>query len=342
MLDQAAAERYVAQLYEHLFCRKPKADEFTHWVTAAQKTFAPEQLFEAFIRSPEYMGRTRVRTQFPIGHYYSPVVDPATVREYVARSQDTEPGEIEGISLSTDAMGRFWEKILPLVRGTPFEDEKSPDRRFYYLNNSFPYADAIVLRAMLGRYRPKRVIEIGSGFSSACMLDAADEFRLQNFSLTCIEPDPVRLHQIMRPEDSDCVELIQSPVQDVPLDNFSRLEAGDILFIDSTHVLKTGSDVHYELFSILPQLKPGVLIHFHDIQYPFEYPEKWIFETNNSWNEIYALRAFLMYNSNFKILFWCSMLARTNRPLLASTFPLVLRNPGGSIWIEKVGADYRE
>lgn len=338
-MDQEAAERFVALMYEHLLCRKPRADEFGRWVNAAQKTFAPEQLFAAFIRSPEYTERRRVRTQFPIGHYYSPVVDPATVREYVARNQDAEPGEIEGISLSTEAMGRFWEKILPLVRGTPFEDEKSPDRRFYYLNNSFPYADAIVLRAMLGRYRPKKIIEIGSGFSSACMLDAADEFGLRNFSLTCIEPDPVRLNQIMRPEDSDRVDLIQSPVQDVPLNKFSGLEAGDILFIDSTHVLKTGSDVHYELFSILPHLSPGVIIHFHDIQYPFEYPEKWIFDTNNSWNEIYALRAFLMYNNEFKILFWCSMLARTNRPLLASTFPRVLQNSGGSIWIEKTKND---
>ena len=150
------------------------------------------------------------------------------------------------------------------------------------------------------------------------------------------------VNNLLRPEDADRVELIASPVQEVPLDVFSELESGDILFIDSKHVLKTGSDVHYELFSVLPCLRPGVLIHFHDIQYPFEYPRKWVFENNNSWNEIYALRAFLMYNNEFRVLFWCSMLARANRPLLVSTFPLVLRNSGGSIWIEKVGASYRQ
>jgi predicted O-methyltransferase YrrM len=335
-LDQEAAERYVALLYEHLLCRTPRPDEFRHWATVAQQNLSPEELFTRFIGSREYSEKRRVRTQFPIGHYYSPIVDPASVEKYVARNQNIDSGEIAGIPLSTNAMSRFWERILPIVRGTPFQDEKSADRRFYYNNNNFPYGDAIVLRAMLGRYRPKRVVEVGAGFSSACMLDAADEFELRSFRLTCIEPNPVRLNQIMRPEDDDRVELIQGPVQDIPLEVFSQQEAGDILFIDSTHVLKTGSDVHYELFLILPCLRPGVLIHFHDIQYPFEYPPKWIFETNNSWNEIYALRAFLMYNDEFKIIFWSSMLARTNRALLTSTFPLMLRNPGGSIWIEKM------
>ena len=292
-MDQETAEGYVALLYEHLLCRKPKPDEFRHWVTVGQEKLSPEQLFGAFIRSPEYVERRRVRTQFPIGHYHSPVVDPATVQEYVRRSQEVKPDSIEGISLSTDAMAEFWEKILPLVRGTPFQDERSVERRFYYDNNNFPYGDAIVLRAMLGRFRPKRVVEVGAGFSSACMLDGADEFELRNFRLTCIEPSPVRLNNLLRPEDTDRVELITSPVQEVPLVVFSQLEPGDILFIDSTHVLKTGSDVHYELFSILPSLRPGVLIHFHDIQYPFEYPAKWIFETNNSWSEIYGLRRLL-------------------------------------------------
>jgi predicted O-methyltransferase YrrM len=341
-LDQEAAERFVALMYEHLLCRKPKPDEFRHWVTVAATKLTPDQLISAFANSHEYVERKRVRTQFPIGHYYSPIEDPSSVEKYVARNREIDPGEIAGIPLSTDAMSRFWERLLPIVRGTPFQDEKSADRRFCYNNNNFPYGDAIVLRAMLGRYRPKRVVEVGAGFSSACMLDAVDEFELRNFRLTCIEPDPVRLNNLLRPEDADRVELIASPVQEVPLDVFSELESGDILFIDSTHVLKTGSDVHYELFSVLPCLRPGVLIHFHDIQYPFEYPRKWVFENNNSWNEIYALRAFLMYNNEFRVLFWCSMLARANRPLLVSTFPLVLRNSGGSIWIEKVGASYRQ
>jgi hypothetical protein len=93
--------------------------------------------------------------------------------------------------------------------------------------------------------------------------------------------------------------------------------------------------LHFELFSILPSLKSGVVIHFHDIQFPFEYPQQWVIDNKISWNEIYALRAFLMYNSDFPVLFWFSMLAKANRQLIASTFPLALKNPGGSIWIEK-------
>ena len=81
-------------------------------------------------------------------------------------------------------------------------------------------------------------------------------------------------------------------VQDVPIDEFRALGSGDVLFIDSSHVLKTGSDVHRELFEILPALASGVLIHFHDIDYPFEYPDLFLFERRYSWNEAYAVRAF--------------------------------------------------
>ena len=101
-------------------------------------------------------------------------------------------------------------------------------------------------------------------------------------------------------------------------------------------MLKTGSDVHYELFHILPVLQPGVLIHFHDIQFPFEYPDQWIFDENRSWNEIYALRAFLMYNNRFKIKFWGSCFAHLRAELVRDVFAPFLKNPGGSIWLEKV------
>jgi len=337
-MDPEAAEKFVNLLYEHILGRRPREAEFRAWTTTATTTLSPEAVFEAFIDSSEYRAKRKVHCQFPPGHYYSPVVDPETVKAYVERAYLLTPQEISGIHLSVDEMGRFWQQILPLVRTTPFVDERTPTYRYYYNNGNFAYGDAITLRAIIGHYRPKLAIEIGSGFSSACMLDAADQFELSDFHLVCIEPDPVRLKSLLRREDWKRVQLLQLPVQEIPVEQFSALDAGDILFIDSTHVLKTGSDVHYELFSILPSLKAGVLIHFHDMPFPFEYPREWVFTDNKSWNEIYAVRAFMMYNNNFRVLFWCSMLARLNRQLIASTFPLVLKNQGGSIWFEKCKA----
>lgn len=134
---------------------------------------------------------------------------------------------------------------------------------------------------------------------------------------------------------TDEVEVLVTNVQDVSPETFSSLDAGDILFIDSTHVLKSGSDVHFELFEILPRLQAGVVIHFHDIPYPFEYPDEWIVERNYSWNEAYALHAFLAFNDSFRITLWNSFLAATKREhldLAGSKFP---ENPGSGIWITR-------
>ena len=119
----------------------------------------------------------------------------------------------------------------------------------------------------MGFHRPKRIIEIGSGFSSACILDCADEFHLDPFTLTCIEPFPTRLRSLLAPQDE--ITLIESPVQLVELGLFESLSKDDILLIDSTHVLKTGSDVAHEIFHILPVLKEGVIVHVHDCQFSF-------------------------------------------------------------------------
>jgi hypothetical protein len=124
-------------------------------------------------------------------------------------------------------------------------------------------------------------------------------------------------------------------VQEVPIELFGALGRGDLLLIDSTHVLKTGSDVCHLLFSVLPSLAKGVIIHFRDCRYPFEYPDGWIFEDNRSWNEVYAVRAFLMYNSDFEIVFWNSLFAIAFRERIAATAPAFLDHPGGGLWVER-------
>ena len=235
-------------------------------------------------------------------------------------------------------MVRFWVENAEFIKNTPFSEHDNGKNRYYY-NDVYSYGDAMMLRAMIAHFKPKNVIEVGSGFSSACMLDAADHVGLSDFAMTCIDPAADRLRDMLREEDHSRVDIVEGPVQEVPVSTFSTLTENDILFIDSTHVLKTASDVHYVLFSVLPSLKKGVLVHFQGISYPFEYPRQWLFEHNRSWNETYALRAFLMYNSAFEVVFWNSLFARRQRALIHETNPLFLNNPGGSIWLRARSAD---
>jgi hypothetical protein len=178
--------------------------------------------------------------------------------------------------------------------------------------------------------KPSRIIEIGSGFSTACMLDSSEEIGITP-EITCIEPYADRLKSLLRPADK--VEILESPVQDVSVDRFKALEKNDILFIDSTHVLKSGSDVHYELFEILPVLKSGVYVHFHDLMYPFEYPPDYVFDTNYSWNEAYAVRAFLMYNRVFAPFYSSSLLLQLENAYVKKLYPDFPANPGSNLWI---------
>ena len=140
----------------------------------------------------------------------------------------------------------------------------------------------------------------------------------------------------MKEGDSERVTVVPSKLQDVPLDTFAALEENDILFIDSTHVVKVDSDVNYLFSQLLPALNVGVYIHIHDIFYPFEYPRPWI-EANRAWNELYMLRAFLQFNEHFEIVLFSHFLNTFHRDRLGTAIPLALKNPGGNIWLHKTG-----
>lgn len=115
---------------------------------------------------------------------------------------------------------------------------------------------------------------------------------------------------------------------------FDTLGENDMLFIDSTHVAKINSDVCVVFFEILPRLKSGVLVHFHDIFYPFSYPDSWLLN-RNAWNESYMLRAFLEFNNAFEIVFFNTCLHHLYRARFEESLPLSRKNHGGSIWIRR-------
>jgi hypothetical protein len=141
----------------------------------------------------------------------------------------------------------------------------------------------------------------------------------------------------MKPADLAGVTLIEQKLQDVNIDLFRQLEPGDLLFVDSTHVSKTGSDVNMILFEILPILPKGVMIHFHDIFYPFEYPKEWVLGWSGfGWNEIYLLRAFLTNNEEYKIILFNTYLEHLYEDWFKEKMPVCLKDKGGSLWLMKI------
>lgn len=271
---------------------------------------------------------------YPAGNYYSPIV---SIRDIKKRETEiwgkAEKDGVNGIDLRTEEQIKLLRILAKYYNELPFKAEKQNINRYYFENAFYSYTDGIVLYSMIRYFNPKRIIEIGSGFSSALMLDTNDLFFNSKIELTFIEPFPERLFSQMTASDKLQSSIIQRDVQSVPLSDFEKLQPGDILFIDSSHVVKTDSDVNYILFEILPVLQSGVLIHFHDIFYPFEYPKEWVFRGHN-WNEDYFLKAFLMYNQKFEILLFSSYLHMHYKDAF-SDMPLCYKNSGGNLWIEK-------
>lgn len=273
---------------------------------------------------------------FPPGHFYSPIVDVDQVRNnrhkiWAGAKQDCLPG----IDLNKDGQLELLKEFAKYYPELPFSDSKTDALRYYFNNEYYSYADGIVLYSVLRHFRPARIIEVGSGYSSALMLDVMQKFLPENSDLTFIEPYPERLNSLLRNNDREKVSVKEVEIQTVPPEFFSKLEAKDIFFVDSSHVSKTGSDLNYILFNILPALKPGVVIHFHDIFYPFEYPEAWVLDGRN-WNEAYILRAFLMGNPDYKIIFFTSYMHQFHNKEMIAHLPLSVKNNGAGIWLQKV------
>jgi hypothetical protein len=193
---------------------------------------------------------------------------------------------------------------------TPFYSSEKRIR-FDIENDAFSYDDAPILHYFMRKLRPRTVIEIGSGWSSACMLDTSYIYLDSSVKFTFIDPNCDRLRQRLLPSDGKRVRIIEQKLQSADLDIFRDLGENDLLFIDSSHVLKLGSDLEAIMFDVLPSLAPGVFIHFHDVRFPFRYDDSSV-KRGVLWNEAHFLRAFLMYNNTFEIQFWLNCLINTS------------------------------
>ncbi len=267
----------------------------------------------------------------PPGHFYSPV---PTMREIMAH-EDTifrYPDQLEGLDLHEEAQLALFKTLAPLANDVAFNAEPQPDRRYFTNNPAYGAGDAVILQAFLRHLRPARYLEVGSGWTTALALDTKDHWLHNTMRLTCIEPYPDDLFRLLRPNDD--VEVIVSPVQEVDVRLFRELEPNDILFIDCSHVVKTGSDAHHLITRILPTVPSGVYIHIHDIFWAFEYPRDWIDE-GRVWTEAYLLHAFLLFNPAFEIVLFNDWLTRQHYELTVREVPALAPGAGGAIWLRR-------
>jgi hypothetical protein len=267
------------------------------------------------------------------GGFYSPIPSMEDIKNHNFKAD--LPSEIPGIDLNTYEQMNLLNSFERYYNELPFSDNKTDGLRFYYKNDYYGYSDAIFLYCMLRHLKPHNIIEVGSGFSSSVTLDTNEKFMQNKMHCSFIEPYPDRLKSLLKNGDTAKITIYEKRLQEIPLDVFRELSENDILFIDSTHVSKVGSDVNYVIHTLLPKLAKGVHIHFHDMFYPFEYPETWLLQ-GRAFNEQYILRAFLEYNNAFKIVLFNTYLQWKFKNVLEERFPLIYKNTGASIWIKKI------
>lgn len=287
------------------------------------------------IRRNRDAGRASWASRFaPPGHFYSPFPSLDDIRRNEERLFGPPPRELPGIALNEDEQLKLLEDLSTYYGELPFPEGKTAGHRYYYENTFYSYSDAIFLFAMIRHIRPKHIIEVGSGYSSCVMLDTNELFFDNKIQCTFIDPFPQRLFGLISEADKDLVEIVPQRVQEVDEERFSRLGENDILFIDSSHISKVGSDVNHLFAEVLPALQTAVYVHFHDIRYPFEYWPEWIYE-GRAFTEAYVLRAFLAFNDAFRIVLFLTFLEHFHRDWFARNMPLCLRNTGGSIWLRR-------
>jgi len=263
------------------------------------------------IISLEHTHHLSIPERFPPGHFYSVIPSLSEVKKR-APAIFSKTAHIGAIDLNIEEQIQTLKDFITMEEKPPFYSQEKR-KRFNIENGAFSYDDAPILHYMMRRLHPKRIIEIGSGNSSACMLDTSDIYLSHSVDFTFIDLNCENLRKNLLKEDFRRVKILEQPVQDVDLTIFKTLQANDLLFVDSSHVIKAGSDLCTILFEVLPILSPGVCIHFHDIRYPFQYQQDEVMK-GTLWNEAYLLRAFLMYNKDFAITFWLNYLVNVNLP----------------------------
>lgn len=273
-----------------------------------------------------------------LNNFYEPIPNTRTLKDDLWEKQSELVGinikEKEQINILYLFSSKFKEEYETFPRN------KTSILYQYYINNgTFESVDGEIYYCMIRYFKPKKIFEIGAGnstyLSAQAILKNKEEDNGYECELVPIDPYP---NDILKDGFPGLSKLIPKKIQDIPLSEFKKLIENDIFFIDSSHVLKIGSDVQYEYLEILPRLNKGVIVHIHDIFLPAEYPRESILKDFRFWNEQYLLQAFLSYNKSYEVL-WAGSYMHLNHPdKLEAAFSSYKRNERwpASFWIRKI------
>jgi len=272
-------------------------------------------------------------------NFYSPIPDIQDLKE---RQIWDKKSDLAGISFHKQKQFETLKTLSQFANECQWPQSGNFDKSDFFLNNpSFSYGCAASTHCFIRFFKPTRILEIGSGMSSKVISHALMQNARENsktFEYAIIDPFPG--NAVVNGKLSNS-RLIQKRVEFVSLETFDDLSDQDILFIDSSHSVKIGSDVNFLILEVLPRLKPGVIVHFHDISLPFEYSPQ--YATNEGfrqfWTEQYLLQAFLCLNKEFEILLAMHSLLSEDRKIFSDFFPAfaLLKDPpiSGSFWIRR-------
>lgn len=293
---------------------------------------------------PDLIVRDRHGKEWPIKlwcmptHYYSPIPDTSRLAQPAERARvwPEEPHAMPGIDWRGAAQVQLCSEVFEEQEAMQFPAQASAGRPEYTRDSPrYPAIDAWVLQAMMRHLEPARVIEIGAGYSSLVTARVNREFLGARVDFTAIDPYPLDFLESGVP---GLTRLRKEQVQDTPFEVFEQLGPNDVLFIDTSHVVKTGGDVPWIYNQVLPRLRPGVVVHLHDSFLPWDYPEHWVFE-GKGWNEPYLMQSFLVWNSAFEVLFGTYWMIRRHWDVLRRAFPEMTvedRRDSSSLWIRRV------
>jgi len=256
-------------------------------------------------------------------HFYEPIPDTQSLPETLW----SRPSALVGIDMNDamqfDLLRNHFSKFRDEYNNLPVEPPPGEKRPFHGV-------DALVAYCMIRHFQPDLITEVGSGWSSLLLGQAAAKNK--NSALICIDPFP---SDVPRKGFPGLRSLIEKRIQDIDLEFFSQLRSGDVLFIDSSHTVKIGGDVNNLFLEILPRLRPGVIVHVHDIFMPCEYRRDWVLDEFRFWTEQYVLQAFLTFNSEFEVLLANSYLNHYQQQELKAAFPGLPSWAGGSFWMRR-------
>lgn len=282
---------------------------------------------------PRYLRQAdRSGVHFRATHYYQPTYRDADLPEDVTGERD-----LPGIELHEHDQIALLSSLDVQAELLSFPDSDQGELRFYFGNGAYDAGDAEALYALLRTRKPKRLIEVGSGHSTRIAKAALAANRAEDSEYAC-------RHVCIEPYEMDWlerldVEVVRKRVEQTDLALFGELEAGDVLFIDSSHVIRPFGDVLFLYQQVIPRLKPGVLVHVHDVFTPRDYPERWLRQERRLWNEQYLLETLLAHSPRYRVVLALNWMRHRHPEAFYRAFPVgenLETHEPGALWFEVV------